>query len=276
MHADCTILEFETDKESPRFGMPKTYQMRRTTISAPLIDRPIHWTRVIHVAEGLLGDEVYGTPALEAVWNLLDDLDKVVGGGAEAFWLRANAGLHVDVDKALGMPSTVPGKVALPGVSADERTRLQEKAEELQHQLQRVMVTRGTTVTQLSSSVADFKGPSDAIVTQIAGTLGIPKRILVGSEMGQLASGQDKDNWNTQVQDKRTSWAFPGLVQPLLARLIEYGYIRPPKDIATVNVEWPVIEDLTEDEKAGLEAAIEADDADEVDRILGLSLRDDA
>ena len=249
MNADCSIATFDTDSKSPRFGLPETYQLKRTTISAPVFDRQVHWSRMIHVADGLLGDEVYGTPALEAVWNLLDDLDKVTGGGAEAFWLRANAGLHLNIDKTMGAPSSVPGRASVAGMDAAARQQLHDQAEELKHQLQRVMVTRGVEATQLSSNVADFNGPADSIITQIAGTKGIPKRILVGSEMGQLASGQDKDNWNTQVQDRRTSWAFPGLVKPLVDRLCEYGYLPKPK---TYAVEWPVIEDLTEDEKASL------------------------
>lgn len=253
MNADATIVAFDQDPRSERFGLPLTYQLKRTSLSSPLLERPVHWSRIIHVAPGLLGDEVYGTPVLEAVWNYLDDLMKVVGGGGEAFWLRANAGLHLDVDKAMGMPSNTPGKARVPGVGADERKALRERAEELQHQLQRVIVTKGVTATQLGSNVADFKNPADAIVTLIAGTVGIPKRILVGSEMGQLASGQDKDNWNTQVQDARTSWAFHGLVKPLVDRLVQYGYLPAPKEF---HVEWPVIEDLTETEKAELAKAM--------------------
>lgn len=253
MNADVTIASFDIDPASKRFGQPQTYQIRRTAIQTPESQRTVHWSRVIHVADGLLGDEVYGTPAMEAVWNLLDDLDKVTGGGAEAFWLRANQGLHLDVDKTMALaPGATPaqGTKALPGLTNDQRKALADKAELLQHQMQRVMVTRGVTATQLGSDVADFSGAADAIITQIAGTKAIPKRILVGSEMGQLASGQDKDNWNTQVQDKRTSWAFPGLVKLFVDRLVDYGYLSKPKMYA---VEWPVIEDLTQDEKVKLQ-----------------------
>lgn len=247
-NADAVIEEYDKDPESPRFGLPLSYRLKRTNMSSPLLDRPVHWTRIIHVAEGLLEDEVFGSPCLEPVWNLLDDLDKVTGGGAEAFWLRANAGLHLDVDKTLGAPGTV-AKPGVAGMDATARKQLQDKAEELHHQLQRVMVTRGVTATQLSSATADFSNPVDAIITQIAGTKAIPKRILIGSEMGQLASGQDKDNWNTAVQDRRTSYAGPKIVRQLIDRLIQFGYLPTPKQY---DIDWPVIEDLTEDEKAAL------------------------
>ena len=253
MNADASIMTFEVDPQSPRFGMPNTYQLRRTDLSSPLLQRPVHWTRIIHCAHGLLGDEVYGAPILESVFNLFEDLQKVTGGGAEAFWLRAANALHVDFDKTMGLPpgmSPVAGSKALPGMSPTDVKEIREKAEHLQHQIEKVMVTRGATINQLSAQTADFKDPADAIITQIAGTIGIPKRILVGSEAAQLASGQDRQNWNSQVQDYRTSWAFPCLIKPLVDRLIQYNYLPAPQKANEYHVDWPVVADLTEDEKA--------------------------
>jgi len=100
-YGDCVIHEFETDSKSERFGLPKTYQIKRTNLQLPSEGRKVHWSRVIHIAENLMDDEVYGPPCLERVFNLLIDLRKVTGGGAEAFWLRANQGTHIDVDKDL-------------------------------------------------------------------------------------------------------------------------------------------------------------------------------
>jgi hypothetical protein len=246
MDADCTIEEFELDPRSPRFGEPKFYRLKRTDINAPMLAQPVHWTRILHVAEGCLDDNVYGQPTLEAVYNLLDDLDKVTGGGAEAFWLRANQGLHLDVDKDMGLPNA-QGAVSSPGLTPEQRDALREKAEELQHQLQRVMVTRGVTATQLGSDVANFGPSADAILTQIAGTKGIPKRILTGSEMGTLASEQDTANFDSQVQDRRTGYAGPYIVRRLVDRLIEFGYLPTPE---RYEVGWPVEENMDEGGKA--------------------------
>jgi hypothetical protein len=233
-YVDATIQEFDQDVTSPRFGLPTRYQLRRLDLVSPQFQKPVHWSRVIHIAEGLLDNEVYGIPVLENIWNLLDDLDKVTGGGAEAFWLRANQGLHLNVDKDAAL-------------SDPEKAAIKEQAEEYQHQMRRILQTRKVEVTPLGSDVAQFGPQADAILTQIAGSKGIPKRILMGSEMGQLASGQDADNWNTQVQDRRTGYAGPSIVRPLVDRLIEYGYLPTPKDY---DVVWPTIESLTETEKA--------------------------
>lgn len=238
--ADCSIASFDTDPRSPRFGDPLTYQLRRTSISSPYLARPVHWSRILHVAEGCLFDNVYGIPTLENVWNLMDDLAKVTGGGAEAFWLRANAGLHLDVDKDM----------TLGAVGADasvELDKLKAQADDYANQMTRMMRTRGVKIEQLGSDVANFNGPADAIMKQIAGSKGIPMRILTGSEMGTLASEQDAANFDSQVQDRRTGYAGPLIVRRFVNRLIEYGYLPTPKKY---EVGWPVEENMDEAGKA--------------------------
>ncbi len=235
--ADATIQTYVTDTSDERFGLPLTYSLKRTDFSVPTFVKTVHWTRVIHIAEGILDDEVFGQPALERVWNLLDDLDKVTGGGAEAFWLRANQGLQLDIDKEMDM-------------TPEEKEALKTQADEYQHQIRRMLRTRGVSVNTLGSDVANFSNPADAVLTQIAGSKGIPKRILTGSEMGELASSQDRDNWKDQVNGRQTEYAGPYIVRPLVDRLIKFGYLPTPKKGPTAyEVRWPHIQVLTEQEK---------------------------
>ena len=239
--ADATVWEYETDTRSPRFGLAKTYRLRRIDVTSPQLERPVHWSRIIHVAEGLLDDDVFGQPRLERVWNLLADLRKVTGGGAEAFWLRANQGLHLDVDKDMALSKDE---------YADVLAKLKEQSELYKHQLTRWLKTRGVKVETLGSDVANFASPADAILTQIAGALAIPKRILTGSEMGELASSQDRDNWKDQVNGRQTGYAAPCIVRPLVDRLIAYGYLPTPmKGADAYEVRWPHIQTMTEQEK---------------------------
>jgi hypothetical protein len=237
--ADATIFEYEDDHTNSRFGLPRSYQLKRTDIATPAFARPVHWTRIIHVAENLLDDEVFGQPTLERVWNLLIDLRKVTGGGAEAFWLRANQGLHLNVDKDMQLEST-----------KDTLTALKDQADLYKHQIDRWIRTKGVEVDVLGSDVANFQNPADAILTQIAGAKAIPKRILTGSEMGELASSQDRDNWKDQVNGRQTGYAGPYIVRPLVDRLIEYGYLpEPAKGVRAYEVRWPQITTMTEQEK---------------------------
>lgn len=239
--AMCTVQEYETDPQNERFGLPKIYQLRRPGISTDGLQQ-VHWSRIIHIAEGCLENDVFGQPALERVWNLLIDLRKVTGGGAEAFWLRANQGMQINIDKDMAFPE---------GGATAELEKLKVQAEEYQHEIRRILRTRGVDVKMLGSDVANFANPADAILTQIAGSKGIPKRILTGSEMGELASTQDRENWRDQVVGRQKGYAAPFIIQPLVDRLIEYGYLpAPKKGPGAYEIKWTQIETLSSTEKA--------------------------
>jgi predicted ABC-type ATPase len=173
------------------------------------------------------------------VWNLLADLRKITGGGSEAFWLRANQGLHLDVDKDMALEST-----------KDTVAALKEQAEAYKHQLDRWIRTRGVKISTLGSDVANFANPADAVITQIAGAKRTPKRILTGSEMGELASTQDRENFRDQVNGRQAQHCAP-VVRRLIDRLVTYGYMpAPAKGPLEYQVKWPKVEVQSETEKA--------------------------
>ena len=239
---DALIDKLVDDKSDPRFGLPEFYTVRRMGIR-PLygavgqgynFQRRVHHSHLIHVADGLLDDQVYAPPRLERIWNLLDDLEKVTGGGAEAFWKRADQGLQIDVDPELKL-------------SQESKDNMEEQVEEYIHGLKRVMRTRGVTITPLGSDVAQFTGPADGIIAQISAATGIPQRILMGSERGELSSLQDKTNWDERVSDRRTQFAGPMVVRPLVDRLIELGVLPEPKEY---EVRWPQIKNLNDAQRA--------------------------
>jgi hypothetical protein len=238
---DAMITRFETDTSNPRFGLPLEYSLRRTIVTNTMIQPPtlmpgrmIHWSRVLHIADGLLDDHVFGFPRLERVWNLLDDLEKVTGGGAEAFWKRADAGMQLKLD---------------PMIKADptDLEKVKEQIAEYTDGLRRVLTTRGVDINPLSSNVANFESPADAILKQISAGAAIPQRILVGSERGELASSQDADAWSERVSDRRNDWAGPNVIRPLVDRLICWGVLPKPK---SYEVRWPEIRNLNEATRA--------------------------
>jgi len=243
---DAEIGALETDGTSERFGQPKTYLVDTSRTASRLTSqrgtsgprREIHWSRVIPIADGLLEDDVNGTPRLQRIWNRLDDLDKVVGGGAESFWQRAQQGMQLDIDKEIKL-------------SEDGKKALQAEVDEYMHGLRRVMRTQGMRIEMLGSDVANFNPQADTILTLIAGGARIPKRILTGSELGELASSQDETNFAQRVSDRQTNWAHPYCVKALVDRLVKYGALPAPETFVTV---WPDDEGLDEVEKAEITA----------------------
>lgn len=227
---DAIIDKVVSDSNDPRFGLPERYKFKRISTTP----RFVHWTRVLHIADGILDESLYGEPRLARCWNLLDDLEKVSGAGAEAFWLRAHQGFQLDVPPDIEMTES-------------DMTDLQDEVDEYIHGFRRFMRTRGVELKPLGSEVASFAGQVDAIITLIAGGIGIPKRILVGSERGQLSSTQDRTNWHERVLDRQLQYASPQIISPLIERLIEYGVFPQPLDY---EIRWPAIQNLAEDQRA--------------------------
>lgn len=264
MQRDLTFGDLESDTSNIRFNMPLFYNLtlRGRKGNNTYTGGKIHHSRIVLVVDGSLDNPLLGTPRLRAVWNYLEDLDKVVGGGAEAFWKRADRGLHIKLD---------------PEIEPDEAqvAELRESIQEYTHELKRVLTTRGVDVESLGSDVANFSPNAESICALISATIGIPQRILMGSERGELASSTDQSNYDDRVQDRRVSFADPDVVRPFVTRLQELGVL--PE--AEYEVRWPEIDDLTDDQKMQLalnaarinqaagETVIEANEIR--DRILG-------
>ena len=253
---DISIKAFDTDPKSLRFGLPSLYEVRRnahfaTGVGLDAAGTPgvgsmeIHHSRVVHIAERCTDDDVFGRPVLERVWNDLDDLRKVSGGGAEAFLQAAKPQRLWSFD------------ASITNLDDAEKIAFREQIELLQNQVTSDVRARGMTATNLSTSPAQFGPNADEVRTQIAGALGLPKRILFGSEMGELASSQDRDNLRELVGGRRLEHAGPVLVQRLADRLIEYGYL--PTPAKPYEVRWGAVLNLTNDEKiAGTNAWVAA------------------
>lgn len=247
-----TVAEWDEDNASPRYGQPKTYYLRSLKDGTKTSSKPVHYTRVVHFpAEGFLDDAVFGPPALEGCWNNFVDLYKCVGGGAETSWLAGNPGMQMDVDPNATWPGAT---VKEQQENADKGlAEMRAKAEDYRHQLTRWLFTKNVKVTTLQGKTVDFSANASTLIQLIAGTRGIPVRILIGSERGQLASTQDRDNFADVVNDCRTSYAHPIMLRPFIERLIEYGYMPKP---AQWEPAWPETGGMSEAEKLGAAAVM--------------------
>jgi hypothetical protein len=247
------VVKVVEDTTDARFGLPLEYEVTLTipisnilggasadgsSITGRSIIKRVHYTRIIHVAENLLLNKVYGSSALEPTWNGLDNYDKVMGGGAEAAWQRVNPGMQIDVDKDMLL-------------TPEAERNLDDDVEDYIHDpTRRIMKTRGVKVTMLNSAVNAFNANADCCTRDICGTGGIPHRILMGSERGEMSSTQDRDNWSDRVSEYRKENCLPTL-DDLIDRFIECGALPAPK-LGSYDVVWPDEEELNEAEKGTL------------------------
>lgn len=219
--SSVTIEQWEKNPSNPRYGQPLLYSLRTKDST---LQTQAHYSRVVHIVDEPLQGSIMGIPRLTVVYNLLDDLLKVGGGSAETYWLTANRGMQVDVDKEMDLDD-------------DDARALASELDEFQHNLRRYIRTRGVTVTPLGSDVADPTGVFSTLMSLLASATNIPQRILMGAEAGQLASAQDRANWSEYINRRRASFAEPYMLTPFVRRLAELGIL--PILQKPVEWEWP-------------------------------------
>lgn len=235
---NCQIVEWEIDEKNPRYGRPNKYSIKliRPGIVGEYKESKVHWTRVIHTAGECLENDVLGLPRMESCFNRLSDIDKLAGGSAEMFWQGALGG------KAFSTKE---------GATLDTQTAaaMGEEIDEYIHGLRRFMRLQNMDVQNLSPDLAT--SPKDYLDIQLdllSGDTGIPKRILVGSERGELASTQDESNWLTRIEQRRIQFAEPFIMRPVVDRLIEVGILPEPRD--GYQVDWPDLWSMSDQEQA--------------------------
>jgi len=226
------VNQWDTDTTSPRYGLPTLYTCRTGSISSIVSTGQtshkksftVHHTRVLHLAEVLDEDEVYGTPRLVPVYNWLQDLEKTAGASAETFWFNSRPGLSMSADKEANY-------------SAEAIADMKTQVVEYEHQLRRIFALQGINVSELTAPVAD-PGPNiEKLLDLIAGTCEIPKRILIGSERGELSSSQDENNFAARVQERSINYAGPYILKPFVQRMIETQNVEQPD--GEWGIEWP-------------------------------------
>jgi len=233
------VNSYEDDVNNPRFGKPKMYtiDMSSNIVKGFAAKKEIvHHSRVIHIAEGLLENEVFGEPRLQKIFNRLQDLDKVVGPAAEAFWKMVIKGYAISPKE---------------GYEWDDDAGVIEEWQDYIHNLQRLIKAEGVDFEELGTTPEDPTSVFSMLIQLVSGKTHIPQRILLGSERGSLASSQDEANWLGRIGERQVQHAEPHILRPLIDRLISIRALEPPKD-GTYKAEWPGLFCLTDEEQASV------------------------
>jgi uncharacterized protein len=233
-----TIQQIDKDKTSPRYGLPITYSMTMDETGA---SGPVHFSRVIHVAENKLRSRIYGRPRLQIALNRLFDIEKVIGGSAEAVWLLVYKGMVFSAQK----------DAELPTEGSIEYSKMQDDIEEYVHGLRRYLKLSGVDVKDMSTDTVDPRGMYEVLISDLAGSLGTPKRILIGSERGELASSQDDADWASVIEDRQVNFVEPEILRPFVDWCIAHGVLPAPTS-GSYGVHWRSLFQLNDLEKASV------------------------
>jgi hypothetical protein len=241
------IHQYETDVMHPRYGLPKFYNLvfLDMTIDAAgasigtRLNRRVHWSRVVHVADNLHTSLVFGTPRQQPVFNRLLDLRKIKGGSSEMFWKGGFPGIAFEID---------------PRFVADDpefdKEEMKREIGEYEQGLSRYLRLIGIKANSLAPAVASPKDHVRIQMEAIACHYGVPLRVFLGSEEGRLASTEDKQTWNRRLGRRYKGFLNPYLLRNFINRLIAVGILpRPQKGY---KIHWPDLSTPTDEDKANL------------------------
>lgn len=227
-HEDNAQIEsLEEDTKNARYGKPLIYKIKLNSPNGNKTDTVrVHHSRILHVSEGLLESDTYGSSRLEPVLNRLHDLELILGGSAEMFWRGAFPGV--------GLAAKEGAYFSKDGQSLEA---LETEMDAYIHNMQRYFRVQDVEIHQMQTQVADPSMHVEIQLMAISASTGIPKRILSGSERGELASSQDETNWNTKMDERRTNYTAPMIIRPFLDRMIQVGILPTPSERYKIN--WP-------------------------------------
>lgn len=228
--SEADVHSWENDTNNPRYGLPVLYRIKSGTVQTTgststsiqeFQDILVHYSRVLHYITGNLTSEMYGVSKLKPIINRLVDLEKLLGGDAEMFWRGARPGYTATAkeDYELGV---------------EEESALMEELDKYEHDLRRFIVSKGIDIAALETQIEDPSKHVDTQLQAISAQTGIPKRILIGSERGELASSQDRDQWKELILTRQEEHAEPVILRPFINLLIKYQILPSVEEYTVV------------------------------------------
>lgn len=245
--SEVTVRTIQADPKNPRFGQPVLYTIKFADAaltnpdgtSIQTVNTVVHWSRVIHICDNRTSSDVFGMPRLERVFNRLVDLKKIMGGAGEMFWRGGFPGLSIETQ-----PVTNDEQIEF------DRKATEEQIAQYQKGMRRYLALVGMTAKSLAPQIADPTPSMHAQIRMIAIAWAVPWRILMGAEVGQLASQQDITAWNKRVSRRQSSYITPYIILPFVKRLIMMGVLPPVADDTEIQVDWADTHTVTETDKA--------------------------
>lgn len=212
---DAKVQSLEKNTSKERFGLPLTYQIRTSSVTDEIETTQtvlVHWSRVLHIKEDSLDSEIYGRPRLKPIINRLVDLEKVLGGDAEMFWRGARPGYHAAAKDGYELGQT-------------DLDNLYKELDNWEHDLRRFIAATGVDIKALETQISNPLNHVDVQLQAISAQTGIPKRILIGSERGELASSQDKDAFLSLIKDRMEEYVEPEILRPFIDYCMATGVL---------------------------------------------------
>jgi hypothetical protein len=239
------VKDWNQDQTSDTYSEPAMYQFQETGAgdrdpnSVRAVD--VHPSRVIIWAEGADDGSIYGVPALEAGFNDLITLEKIIGASGEGFWKNSRGSLHIDINEKANLQQLAQ---ALGTDLTGLPDALEDQIEAFSKGYDKQLLTQAMTSTPTSINMGDPEKPFKIALEDFAASIPVPATILIGQQTGRLASDEDGNSWDLTNMSRRESFVIPQ-IELTIQRLMEIGVIERKEFV----VDWESLIEPTQGDR---------------------------
>lgn len=232
------VLEVENETTSVNYGQPTMYQFSSAADgdnnekTASTFN--IHPSRVIIWAEGADDGSIFGHSVLEAPYNSLMDLRKIIGAGGEGFYKNAAQNVVFELTDGAAAKSNATKLEKFAGEISDF----------MRNRMQRALWTPGLKPTVLNASMAQPKEFFEVAMADVAAAAKLPATIIIGQQTGRLASDEDSRQFAGQNQTRRENF-LTDATSSVIDWFMEWGVLAT----STYEIEWDDLRARSREEK---------------------------
>lgn len=232
------VLEVDNDPLSESYGLPKMYQFNSGSVGSRndkvANSFSIHPDRIVIISEDADNGGIYGISALEACYNSLMDLRKILGGGGEGFYKNAAQSMIFNLQDA----TTAKANEAL-------LAKFTENYDEFAHnRFRRALWTPGMDAKALESELVNPKDFFFNSLYDVAASSKIPATVLIGQQTGRLASSEDSRSFLSTINSRCENFGSQ-CVAAVIDWFIEWGVL----PFAEYMIEWDDLLALSQNEQ---------------------------
>lgn len=232
------VNTIDNDPRSETYGMPTMYELnssnagnRNEKLGSSF---SIHPDRVVIISEDADNGGIYGISSLEAPYNSLIDIRKILGGGGEGFYKNSAQSILFNLQDG-----------ASAKANEDLLKRFNEQYDEFSHnRFRRAMWTPGMDAKTLESNLISPKEFFFNSLYDVAASSKIPATVLIGQQTGRLASNEDLRSFLSMINSRREIFGTES-INAMIDWFMRWGVL----PMAEYEVEWDDMLALSKNEQ---------------------------
>ena len=223
-----TVSSWDTDEMSPTYGEPTMFGFNESAVGDNSDRQAKNRSFELHPDRVLVWSKdgtVHNHSILEPGFNNLIDMEKISGAGGEGFWKNAKSAPIMETDADVSIADMAKGM----GVGVDEMAdKMNEQVEDFNKGFDAMLMLQGMKAKTLGVTLPQPEEFFNVALQGFAASIGIPLKVLVGSQSGERASTEDADEWSRTNMARRTNTARPTIMA--LVKKLETVRVLPEQD----------------------------------------------